>query len=210
MDPAEIRQTTPCGACKYDLKGLPVDGVCPECGAKVVQTVPWCPRCRTTDRVTSALARVTLHETELWLCGRCGGMGFERDSLRRAVANIPPERRLHPGRTVHDAAQQSPAACPRCETRMWPIVIDPATLIDRCLTCGLVWLDEKELPRVAAYVKELMGHRRMPPNLDELLGNREALQRAAAAPSMGRQAAEILGEPFVLAVLLELLGGLFS
>ncbi|MEM8834722.1 MAG: hypothetical protein AAGD00_02770 [Planctomycetota bacterium] len=38
---AQLRGTLPCVTCKYDLQGIPISGICPECGTAVRATILW-------------------------------------------------------------------------------------------------------------------------------------------------------------------------
>ncbi len=42
--------------------------------------------------------------------------------------------------------------CPACQTPLSPVLL-LQTEVDRCLSCGGLWLDEGELMRVAQYLK---------------------------------------------------------
>ncbi|GAB4515975.1 MAG: hypothetical protein Tsb0013_20570 [Phycisphaerales bacterium] len=41
--PGSVESTTPCEGCGYDLRGLPTDGYCPECGRPVADTLRHAP-----------------------------------------------------------------------------------------------------------------------------------------------------------------------
>jgi Zn-finger nucleic acid-binding protein len=183
MSTGEIRDQTPCRECGYDLRGLTPDGLCPECGKPIALTVPPCPRCLLNDDDPVALTRLPSSSIGTWSCERCAGIGFEKNRLREIAAHL--ERpKFAPAKAVYDLVAQSAVTCTRCRIPMESIVIDTATLIDRCRHCGMIWLDFGELKPLAAYLRRNLGDAPPPRNLEEMLGNPKALREAVEGSSL--------------------------
>jgi Zn-finger nucleic acid-binding protein len=154
------------------------DGVCPECGTRIALTVPPCPRCAMTDKETFSLVRLPADRIGSWQCARCTGVGFERDRLRAVASRITPLAANAKHAAIFDLVAQSPVACTRCRGAMSSIVIDKRTVIDRCTSCGLIWLDPGELGALAAYLKRHLGGARPPRQIEEMLGDPSRIVQA--------------------------------
>lgn len=184
----ELRRHTRCRECRYDLKGLPITGPCPECGTPISKTVPHCPRCRATHGSWRALRPNRMMDVPSLTCDHCEGLGLDRGALRRVVRANQTERVIGAPGTV-DLALTMGVDCGRCQHRMQGIAAGPQALIDRCTHCGLLWIDQGELPAIVDAIRRHMRGHTPPSNLDELLHDHEALQRA------GDRAARSLNGP---------------
>ncbi|MFZ4575069.1 MAG: hypothetical protein ACOYN0_11770 [Phycisphaerales bacterium] len=172
MNILPIEGSHPCRDCGYDLRGLDANGVCPECGSAISQTIPRCPRCPTLFDIWIPLNRVDRSDYRVWECGRCGGLGFDRGVL---AAAIPLEPRARTNESLHEPSLQAPARCGRCLLGMDQLVIDQNTLIDRCAACGFVWIDFGELSSVVAKARRELSGRPVPPLIDQWLDKPDKL-----------------------------------
>src|SRR5262245_2317173 len=169
-----------CGGCGYDLRGLPVTGVCPECGRPVAAAVPACPRC---DRMHRRVVALETHKgagTTHWRCPICHGLGFEPGQLRRVIEQEREKDALpEPEARVYDLDSARGGWCSRCSLEMSSIFINDAVLIDRCGRCGFEWVDEGELIAVVRFTRSNVGLEPVPKDIDALLGRPEQLREWA-------------------------------
>jgi Zn-finger nucleic acid-binding protein len=88
-------------------------------------------------------------------CERCGGRWMDPEDLKAVldIIRLP----IH-GSTVRTGIDltdvQENAACPRCGVPMEPFnyASDSGIVLDKCRTCGGLWLDGGDLERVLAAV----------------------------------------------------------
>jgi uncharacterized protein len=121
----------------------PTDRRCPACGA--------------------ALARYRAYSVEIEGCPACLGVWFDRDELRRLKDRID-EGTWGNLRWLDDEvdslgradAQPSGRACPKCESaRLLSLQLGPIdTRIDWCPRCQGTWLDQGELDRIVAHLRQ--------------------------------------------------------
>ena len=99
-----------------------------------------CPKCQQTMRAEA-------HEgIELDRCGACGGLFFDSGELEAILGRLAGQRLDRSPMPANGAMDAQAASCPRCEK---PMVAEPGPRndlhIDRCGTCGGVFLDAGEL-----------------------------------------------------------------
>lgn len=181
-DLAEIAGRTLCVSCGYDLRGLSVAGKCPECGTEASRSVPQCPRCGESGESVIALACEQEHPG-VWTCGRCGGIGLEPGKLRRTLHEWQPPG----GRAVlqpPDLSGQTVVKCGRCRTTADSFMVAGTIMVDRCGSCGFLWLDANEFESVATYLKNMAGSRPLPSNVDAMLHDPAAIRQQIVSPSL--------------------------
>lgn len=106
-----------------------------------------CPKCSSEVLVqTPALGNIPLD-----VCPVCSGIWFDKDELEALLKQSQ-------GWALADFTLLNPKAeslvCPRCKSRMSRGgLVNPLLLVDRCQSCGGVWLDPHELE----LVKKLLG-----------------------------------------------------
>ncbi|MDX2115219.1 MAG: zf-TFIIB domain-containing protein [Planctomycetota bacterium] len=161
-----IHDSVGCGRCGYALHGLPAGGVCPECGGPTMRDAPCCPRCR-VGKVERVALRVAKDGRGVWTCGVCGGLAVSFVDLPRAVREYPIDVRAP---VTHDLVAQSAATCPMCDEAAESIAMDTVTIVERCGTCRVVWLDARELAAVVKWVRDTIGHETPPEELARSLG----------------------------------------
>ncbi len=104
-----------------------------------------CPKCG-GDRFE---AIDTAEGVELDFCADCGGVLFD---AREVAEYFELDRDIPDLKAVKDKAAWSGIECPKCEGR-WaelPYRDGDDLLIDLCTTCGVIWLDKGEFPKLEA------------------------------------------------------------
>jgi Zn-finger nucleic acid-binding protein len=198
---ATIDSAVRCIHCGYNLLGLSVMGHCPECGAATSSTLPACPRC---SKPGDALALTPTDRQGVWNCGFCKGIGFDVGQLRFSLASQQlPMTHLHRGPI--DLTAQLPIQCTRCLKPAAQISIDGSVIFDRCLSCGMIWIDDGELPAVVGYVARLTGSGVLPANLEALLHDPEELKKQVVKFRQNRRVAASVVE-----LLVYVIAGLFG
>lgn len=106
-----------------------------------------CPKCSTETLVeTPALGNIPLD-----VCPGCSGIWFDKGELE-ALLNKSQGGSL-PNFNLIDPKAEG-LECPRCKSKMTRGgLADPLLLVDRCQSCGGVWLDPHELD----VLKKLLG-----------------------------------------------------
>ena len=203
---AEVPSSVGCVHCDYDLKGVSVMGPCPECGRPVRSSVPCCPRCRRGGDVR-ALARHD--EPPSWLCGACGGIGYFRGELREALdRKITTSALATPEAFVTDIALDGQVlGCGGCENACDKLWIDKSFTVDRCNGCGFIWLDRDEFGPLRMYIARLRLGGGTPPDIELILGNRQAIIASRSAEEQAaRDAAPWIAAEIILQVFFRGLG----
>ncbi len=106
-----------------------------------------CPKCSSEALVeTPALGNIPLD-----VCPGCSGIWFDKGELEALLKQSQ-------GGSPADLALINPRAdglvCPRCQDKMQRGgLVNPLLLVDKCQSCGGVWLDPHELE----LVKKLLG-----------------------------------------------------
>ncbi len=122
-----------------------------------------CPKCDSETLVeTSALGNIPLD-----VCPACGGIWFDKGELEALLAQSQ-------GGAGADLSLISPKpeglSCPRCRSGMTRGgLVNPLLIVDKCGTCGGVWLDSHEL----ALLEKLLG----------IVGGRTEVRVARPAPA---------------------------
>lgn len=106
-----------------------------------------CPKCSSETLVET----LTLGNIPLDVCPGCSGIWFDKGELEALLAQSQ-------GGAPADLALINPKAeslvCPRCKNMMSRGgLVNPLLLVDRCQSCGGIWLDSHELD----LVKKLLG-----------------------------------------------------
>ncbi|OGR95871.1 MAG: hypothetical protein A2016_10835 [Elusimicrobia bacterium GWF2_62_30] len=106
-----------------------------------------CPKCSSETLVeTPVLGNIPLD-----VCPGCSGIWFDKDELEALLKQSQ-------GGASADFNLINPKAeghtCPRCKSKMsHGGLVNPLLLVDRCQSCGGVWLDSRELD----LVRKLLG-----------------------------------------------------
>lgn len=190
----------PCRTCGYNLVGLSVRDVCPECASAIAATVPACPRCLHSKREQRALKCGKAGSVDTWECRSCGGAGIDRAQLRAAIEHERKNGLFSVRPAGHDLVAQMPARCGRCRCMMTAIFIDDSVLVDRCDVCGFVWLDEGELPAVAAWMNRHGGTLKTPQDVGEILGDEKEVHRRSIAADDRREIISGLTTPLAVRI----------
>lgn len=106
-----------------------------------------CPKCSSEALVkTLALGNIPLD-----VCPGCSGIWFDKGELE-ALLQRSPDGNSADLELIDPKAEGHP--CPRCGSRMsHGGLVNPLLLVDRCHSCGGVWLDPHELD----LVRKLLG-----------------------------------------------------
>lgn len=106
-----------------------------------------CPKCSSETLVeTPSLGNIPLD-----VCPGCSGIWFDKEELETLLAKSQ-------GGGAADLSLINPRAeglvCPRCQNKMsHGGLVNPLLLVDKCGSCGGVWLDPRELD----LVRKLLG-----------------------------------------------------
>ena len=98
-----------------------------------------CPKCSSEALVET----LTLGNLPLDVCPGCSGIWFDKGELEALLKQSQ-------GEASSDFDLINPKAegleCPRCKSRMSRGgLVNPLLLVDRCQSCGGIWLDPREL-----------------------------------------------------------------
>lgn len=175
---AEIARSVACISCGYELRGLRVDGRCPECGEAIARSCRPCPRCESGPLGAAVLREDRAGGADSLVCPQCRGRGFEASHLRAmldrfSATPVTPSG----GRMVHDFDAQAPVNCARCSHECRGIWVNHAVRIDRCGECGFIWIDRDEWAGVLSYVQRCTGGQPVPHRIELLLHDRDAIRR---------------------------------
>jgi Zn-finger nucleic acid-binding protein len=108
-----------------------------------------CPRCRVP------LLAEEHGDIVMERCDRCGGHWMMPDDFKAVIELIRLPVEGAPVRTGIDLTDvQEDAACPCCGVTMEPFNYagDSGVILDKCRSCGGLWLDKGNLERVLAVV----------------------------------------------------------
>lgn len=118
-----------------------------------------CPRCQ------GSLGDASYEGVAIHSCGKCDGEWLDRDELQSIVQNW--EQKFSPTElkrlsAVHHAdftldEDEKSLECPRCpdETlERFNYAATSGVALDKCPTCGGIWLDENELEQVQILAEE--------------------------------------------------------
>ena len=109
---------------------------CPKCGSDVLSTID------------------TSEGVELDFCADCGGVLFD---AKEVAEYFELDRDIPDLRAVKDNAKWSGIDCPKCDGK-WvelPYKAGEGLLIDLCTTCGVIWLDKGEFPKLEAIASKI-------------------------------------------------------
>ncbi|MEA3306725.1 MAG: zf-TFIIB domain-containing protein, partial [Elusimicrobiota bacterium] len=106
-----------------------------------------CPKC--SDEVL--VETPTLGNIPLDVCPSCSGIWFDKGELEALIKQSQSENTAN-----FDLINPKPKGlkCPRCENEMMRGgLVNPLLLVDKCESCGGVWLDANEL----RLVRKMLG-----------------------------------------------------
>jgi Zn-finger nucleic acid-binding protein len=115
-----------------------------------------CPVCHV------ALAPFDYHGVTIHECPRCRGRWFEGHELRAAIDKTDDELRwldfeLFEEKEHKYTRSAAPRDCPSCRTKMLLIEYARSKVqIDKCESCGGVWLSATEFDRIVKYLEDLV------------------------------------------------------
>jgi Zn-finger nucleic acid-binding protein len=108
-----------------------------------------CPRCHI------ALSPQQQGDITLESCERCHGQWLEPEDLKAIIEGtvlLETGPAVRTGIDLTDVQEDAP--CPRCAVAMQPFNYagDSGVILDKCPSCGSLWLDDGDLERVLAAV----------------------------------------------------------
>ncbi len=110
-----------------------------------------CARCGSRGLLAHDLEGCEVH-----VCTECGGLWIGADAFREAIRKPPPAAMKSSETPVSDTPVwgESSLSCPGCGRTMKKGVYSYSSgiVIDRCESCGGIWLDRGELARIRAFV----------------------------------------------------------
>ncbi len=99
-----------------------------------------CPKCRIEAMKTEILEGVVFER-----CPVCKGMYFDRGEFEQMLALEVGTGDTFAFSPTSDAMDAVPATCPHCEQVMVASMGPADIRVDRCTSCGAVFLDQGEL-----------------------------------------------------------------
>jgi Zn-finger nucleic acid-binding protein len=105
-----------------------------------------CPKCEGVEM------KVETHSSAaVARCPTCRGLFLAKGQLTKILrAGLAPEVDCLDFRGVASAMEVVPAQCPRCDRRTMDVVAGPGGVrVDRCGSCGAVFLDQGDLASIA-------------------------------------------------------------
>lgn len=123
-------------------------------------------------------------------CEKCGGRWIDPDDLKAILDLIHLPVFGNPVRTGVDLTDiTEDAVCPRCGVPMQPFNYagDSGVIVDKCHTCGGLWLDHGDLERIVAVVSASTQDldrdiKRFSADLHEAEVRQDALEQKDATP----------------------------
>jgi len=113
-----------------------------------------CPNCN------AKLKTVSVKGVVLDVCESCDGIWFDRDELSKIIfsseeelQNSPLSESLIDDKTSHPADEDY-RLCPKCSSLMNHVLYpyESSVLIDRCIKCNGIWLDDGEIKKIIDYI----------------------------------------------------------
>lgn len=118
-----------------------------------------CPRCK------EKLSLHTLEGMAVRVCNLCGGLWIGSQEFREALKKPPPHGSQDMETGVLETAlwEESRLPCPDCGLPMSKgrYAYSSGVTIDRCQSCGGVWLDRGELARLRVFVSRPVSQDRV-------------------------------------------------
>lgn len=117
-----------------------------------------CPNCK-TPLSAATYKKITIHE-----CHTCKGMFFEGKELPQALEKKDDDLRwadFSLFEEKHNKYENTSGkkTCPTDGSVMYTLkYMDSGVFIDKCETCGGVWLDKKEFQAIITYLENLLIH----------------------------------------------------
>ncbi len=99
-----------------------------------------CPKCRIEEMKTETIGGV-----EIERCPVCKGMYFDKGELERMLEQEAGTGDTFAFSATSDAMDKVAAYCPHCEKDMGSSMGPADVRVDRCDSCGAVFLDQGEL-----------------------------------------------------------------
>ena len=99
-----------------------------------------CPKCRIEEMKTETISGV-----EFERCPVCKGMYFDAGELERMLTLDVGTGDTFAFSAISDAMDEVSAYCPHCEKEMGASVGPADVRVDRCGSCGGIFLDQGEL-----------------------------------------------------------------
>jgi Zn-finger nucleic acid-binding protein len=144
-----------------------------------------CPVC------TAGLRRISYEGVEIHTCDGCGGE-FVGPAQIAHIVNVrekcfaaEPGAAPRPSFGMPDNAPARQLSCPGCAANMVRInyAADTGVIVDRCSSCGGLWLDASELERIQEVLDRWQDA--APRRLRALARDLERAQRAYDTPASG-------------------------
>lgn len=106
-----------------------------------------CPKCETI-----VLAASRVRDVEVDRCPQCRGIWFDEHELQRLVGLTPSELRTLQSKKTDESLNQKRGQCPRDGEEMLRVYSprNDSVVIDTCVKCGGIWLDDGELTKVTS------------------------------------------------------------
>ncbi|MCO4783857.1 MAG: zf-TFIIB domain-containing protein [Candidatus Cloacimonetes bacterium] len=112
-----------------------------------------CPECNID------LSEKTLDNCTVDYCSKCHGYFFDSKELEKASTNRKSQQVINATSTKQNEIQRRVRNCPSCKYKM--SIKEKANIeIDRCLSCGGVWLDGGEFQKISEKINNEIEHKK--------------------------------------------------
>ena len=105
-----------------------------------------CPKCE-----DAKLIATTVREVEVDRCPDCRGVWFDENELAQLTRLTTSELRSLQSQKVDESHNSKRGDCPRDGEAMLRVISprNESVVIDTCVKCGGIWLDDGELAKIA-------------------------------------------------------------
>ncbi|HRJ50940.1 MAG: hypothetical protein KF787_09200 [Phycisphaeraceae bacterium] len=113
-----------------------------------------CPTCSFQTGTTHVPVRIDYGRWPAWFCPTCGGMALGRDLADQVIGGFDDDE-------VEDVTREPSVSCARCDTPRRSLLVRGRAVVDRCPSCGLLWIEGDEVSAMVASASGPEGTRGM-------------------------------------------------
>lgn len=111
-----------------------------------------CPTCAVQSNSTCLLTRIEYGPWPAWLCATCGGMALGQFLAEQVLGGIDDNQ-------IEDVTRDAAGPCAHCGSARRSYLVRGRSVVDRCPSCGMAWIEGDELSAMAALAAQPGGAR---------------------------------------------------